>query len=96
MASLLDNDREMFRLLTETAETESNTELRKIAKRAMKKVIEEELTTRQKQFIVLYYYKQMDMPTIAKECGVNISTVSRTLNRARQNIFRYIKFYFNK
>ena len=67
------------------SDSEGNSELRKIARKALKKVIEEQLSARQKQFIVLYYYKELDMPTIAKMCGVNPSTVSRTLHRAKQN-----------
>ena len=60
----------------------------------MKKVVEEQLSTRQKQMIVLYYYKEMDMPEIAEMLGINVSTVSRTLNRAKQNLMKYLKYYF--
>jgi len=93
--SFLNNDKEMFKLFSENSDSESNSELKKLARKALKKVIEEQLSARQKQFIVLYYYKEMDMPTIAEMCGVNASTVSRTLNRARQNIYKYLKYYFN-
>lgn len=91
---LLTNDREMFRILSDSS-GESNAAVLKIAKRALRKIIEEQLTARQKQFIVLYYYKEMDMPSIAQMCNVNASTVSRTLNRARQKIFAYMKYYFD-
>ncbi len=93
--SALDNDSEMFRLLKSKEASEDNSKLRKIAIKALKKVIDEQLSARQKQYLVLYYYNNMDMPAIADECGVNKSTVSRTLNRAKQNIYKYMKYYFN-
>ena len=74
--------------------TNTNSEKLKIAKKALKKVVEEQLSTRQKQVIVLYYYKKLDMPEIARLLSVNVSTISRTLKRARQNIIKYLKFYF--
>lgn len=94
-SSVLSNDKEMFKHFLSLKDENNNTEIRKIATKALKKVIEEQLSSRQKQFIVLYYYEEMDMPAIAKMCGVNPSTVSRTLNRARQNIYKYLKYYFD-
>jgi len=94
-SSILDNEREMFKLFNDNADGEGNQAVRKIAKKALKKVVEEQLSARQKQFIVLYYYKEMNIPEIAEMCGVNVSTVCRTLNRARQNIYKYMKYYFN-
>lgn len=93
--SSLENNKEMFDLLRQNESNGDNSELRKIAIRALKKVIEQQLTTRQKQYIVLYYYNDVDMVGIAKQFGVNKSTVSRTINRAKQNIYKYMKYYFN-
>ena len=93
--SALDNDKEIFNLIKQNENLNSNSSLKKIAIRALKKVIEEQLTTRQKQFIVLYYYNNKNMVEIAKQFGVNKSTVSRTINRAKQKIYKYMKYYFN-
>lgn len=93
--SLLDNDKQMFDLMSQNEHSENNSGLRKIAIHALKKVIEEQLTTRQKQYIMLYYYEDVDMVQIAKQFGVNKSTVSRTINFAKQNIYKYMKYYFN-
>lgn len=93
--SALDNDKEMLNLISKNSNSQSNTNLRKIAIRALKKVIEEQLSTRQKQYIMLYYYNDVDMVQIANQFGVNKSTVSRTINRAKQNIYKYMKYYFN-
>ena len=69
-------------------------QLRKIAKKALQEVVAQDLTQRQKQFVVLYYYDNHTMDEIADLCGVNVSTVSRTLRRARNNIMDKIKYYF--
>ena len=88
------SNREMFNLFNQISESESNSDKLKTVRKALKKVVEQQLTTRQKQVIVLYYYKQIDMPAIAEMLGINVSTVSRTLNRARQNIMKYLQYYF--
>lgn len=84
-------DKELFKLATTSNEEDK---LRKIAKKALREVVSEELTARQKQFIVLYYYENNTMAEISDICGVNVSTVSRTLRRARKNILDRIKYYF--
>lgn len=90
----INGNKEMFKLFNEQSESETNVEKLKLVKKALKKVVEEQLSARQKQMIVLYYYKEMDMPEIAEMLGINVSTVSRTLNRARQNLIKYLKYYF--
>ncbi len=92
--NFLENDREMFALLTGKDKGEDNSQVRMLAKKALRKVVEEQLSARQKQFLMLYYYEGTDMPTIADMFGVNVSTVSRTINRARHNLFKYLKYYF--
>lgn len=46
------------------------------------------LTPRQRQFLELRYFKGFTMDEIGDVCGVNKSTVSRTLKRARERIKR--------
>lgn len=60
----------------------------------LKRIINDQLTTRQKHFIVLYYFKKLDMKTIAKHENVNKSTVSRSISRSKQIIFNYLQYYF--
>lgn len=88
----LDVEKELLRLDNDK-EIEDD-KLHKIAKRALREVVAEELSQRQKQFIVLYYYEKNTMAQVAELCGVNVSTVSRTLSRARRNIYSRIKYYF--
>ncbi len=90
-----DNDKEMFQILKNNSKSEDNSSLIKLTKRAIRKIIQDELTERQKEYIMLYYYNDMDMCEIAKMYGVNKSTISRTINRARMNILEYTKYYLN-
>ncbi|MBE6838812.1 MAG: sigma-70 family RNA polymerase sigma factor [Ruminococcus sp.] len=67
--------------------------LRRIAKLALVDIIKSELSEKQRKYIILYYYKGLKIDEIAKQSGVNKSTVSRTLSRARANIARRMKYY---
>lgn len=83
-----------IREMSMIADAESNTEKLVTVKKALAYVINNGLTARQKQMIVLYYYENKNMPEIAELLGVNKSTVSRTLARARRNIMERLRFYF--
>lgn len=54
--------------------------------------INEELTERQRQMVYLYYYKNMTMNEIAESIGVSQSTVSRTINRGKGRIRKYLRY----
>ena len=51
-----------------------------------------ELTPCQKQTLTSYYFRQLTIPQIAKEQGVNKSTVSRTLRRAEDRVRRCLRY----
>ena len=53
-----------------------------------------ELTPCQRQYLTLYYSNHMTMTQIAAECGVNVSTVCRTLSRGRNRLRRVLQYYF--
>ncbi len=53
---------------------------------AMHRAINTELTRRQRQLVSMYYIEQMPMQEIADELGLHISSVSRTLKRARERL----------
>ena len=42
--------------------------------------------------MILYYGRGMSMEAIAQQCGVNKSTVSRTLKRGRQRLYRCLRY----
>ena len=62
-------------------------------KRILEQVVAHRLTDRQREILILYYYKRHKIPEIAETLGVNKSTVSRTLTRAVDNLKRYLEFY---
>lgn len=65
---------------------------REVQLRRVRKVIESELTPCQKETLVAYYFRQMTIPQIAEEQGVNKSTVSRTLRRAENRVRRCLRY----
>ena len=73
---------------------ETNAELVEKVKNSMLKVIKNELTPRQKEIIMLYYYERLGISEIAERLGVVPSTVSRTIKRAREKIYRFLKYYY--
>lgn len=55
-------------------------------------VIREELTPLQREAIIAYYFQEQSIPQIARDRGVNKSTVSRTLHRAEDKLRRFLKY----
>ncbi|MEG0615175.1 MAG: sigma-70 family RNA polymerase sigma factor [Oscillospiraceae bacterium] len=90
-------DAELFKLVgSGSQDDEVDTKLKSIAKKALSDIISEQLSEKQRQYLVLYYYEQHTMTDISEICGVNVSTVSRTISRAKKNIVDRIKYYFIK
>lgn len=56
------------------------------------RAIAEELTPRQRQLAEMYYLRQIPMQYIAGELGISVSTVSRTLARARKRLERCLRY----
>lgn len=63
-------------------------------KRNLTVAINQELTPRQRQMLLLYYYKGYNMTQIGNELGVHKSVVSRTLSRAMVRIQHALKYSF--
>lgn len=51
-----------------------------------------ELTPRQREFLDRYFDDGLTMQEIAEESGVNPSTVSRTLRRAKERLRRALQY----
>ncbi len=62
-------------------------------KRLLLNVIKNELTARQKEIIMLYYFKEMNIVEIAKLKNISPQAVSALMARARVRIFRIMKYY---
>ena len=65
---------------------------REVQLKRVQRVIKEELTDLQRQTLTAYYFHQRTIPQIARDRGVNKSTVSRTLHRAEEKLRRYLKY----
>ena len=61
-------------------------------RRIILKIINNELTARQKEVIMLYYYKNMKIEQIAEATGVSHQSISKTLSRARVKISNILKY----
>ncbi len=70
-------------------ETESPTVL------AARRAWQTELTDKQRAYFVHYYCEQMCLREIGVLYGVDASTVSRTLLRARNRLRRILRYYYN-
>lgn len=71
---------------------EDNSERLARLRRGLRQAREQELTPRQRQMLELYFDQGMTIPRIAEELGVNRSTVSRTLRRAKDRLYRYLRY----
>ena len=56
------------------------------------RVMEEELTEKQRSYLSAYYFEELRPSQIARRYGVNRSTVIRTIRRAEARIRRHL-FY---
>lgn len=65
---------------------------RQVQLRRLKKVIEKELTEQQRQVLIAYYFQNLTMSQIARERGVCVSTVSRTLHRAEARVRKCLRY----
>lgn len=74
------------------ANAENNDEQVARLRRNLRRAREQELTKRQQEMVSLYYDQGMTMPQIAERLGVNRSTVSRNLRRARDRLYRFLRY----
>ena len=72
----------------------TNSELLTRLRQNLRRARQQELTPRQQQVLTLYYDQGMNMTQIAQTLGVNCSTVSRTIRRAKQRLYRCLRYCF--
>ena len=65
---------------------------REIQMKRVQRVIEEELTPLQREALIAYYIQGQTIPEIARDRGVQKSTISRTLHRAEEKLRRFLKY----
>lgn len=71
-----------------------NNEQKSSAENAVIMAIDEELTDKQRNVLLLYYFEGKSIIEIAKMLGVNKSSVSRLLSRAKMRIEKVLKYNF--
>ena len=71
---------------------EDNSEQLERLRRGLRRAREQELTPRQREMVFLYYDRGLKMSQIAQKLGVNRSTVSRTVKRAKQRLYRCLRY----
>ena len=65
---------------------------REMAMERLRRVIREELTDLQREVLMAYYFQEISIPQIARDRGVNKSTISRTLHRAEEKLRRFLRY----
>ena len=58
----------------------------------MHRVIRQELTRRERETLMAYYFEEQNIPQIARAQKINKSTVSRTLRRAEERLGRFLQY----
>lgn len=61
-------------------------------RRNLRRAREQELTPRQRQVLAMHYEQGLSVTAIAGTLGVHPSTVSRTLQRARERLRRCLRY----
>lgn len=58
----------------------------------IRRVIERELTQKQREVILAYYFQDKSIPEIAAERGIHKSSVCRCLQRAEKRVRHCLKY----
>lgn len=74
------------------ANGEDNAEQLERLRRNLRRARELELTPCQRQVVDMHFEREMSVTEIARELGVNPSSVSRTLGRAKQTLRRCLQY----
>lgn len=69
-----------------------NSQRRERLRRNLRRVMKQELTPRQQEILQLYFFENRTMAEISELLGVHKSTVSRTLQRARQRLQHFLQY----
>ena len=73
---------------------QTNRREREEYRRFLYRAIKTQLTHRQTQVMLLYYFEGKNITEIAQELGLNKSTVSRTLRRSLNRLSDLARLYF--
>ena len=74
------------------AQSGDNSQRRQRLLRNLPRAVAAELTPRQRQMVDMQFQEELTVTEIARRLGVNKSTVSRCLRRARQRLYSRLRF----
>ena len=70
----------------------SNTQALCRVKTALSRALREDVTDKQREYLLLYYAQGKNMVEIGRELGVDKSTVSRTIKRGEARLRRCLRY----
>ena len=74
------------------AMAEDNSQQMARLKRNLVRALREDVTARQREFLLLYYGERLNMRQIGERLGVDKSTVSRTIKRGEARLRRCLRY----
>lgn len=74
------------------SEENTNTEELSRLKLALWRALNEDITRKQREYMLLYYGQGLNMVEIAQQTGVDKSTVSRTIRRGEDTLRRCLRY----
>lgn len=85
--------KETMSMETEEQEDSINQIKRQCRAKALLGVLENELTEKQRFYFLEHYLHGFTVREIAEEAGVDRSTVFRTIQQAKDIIYRFLRYY---
>ena len=83
---------DMARYARMISEENTNTEELDRVKIALWRALHEDITEKQRRYLLLYYAEGMKMSEIGEQMGVDKSTVSRTIKRGERRLQRCLRY----
>ncbi len=78
--------------MRQISEYNTNAETLNRTKRNLVRALNEDITRRQRQMLILYYVERLNMTEIGARLGVDKSTVSRTIRRGTNRLRRILRY----
>jgi len=82
----------MARYARMISEENTNTQELNRVKLALWRALHEDITEKQRNYLLLYYAEGLNMNEIGSRCGVDKSTVSRTIKRGEERLRRCLRY----
>lgn len=83
---------DMARYARMLEEENTNAEELSRVKLALLRALQEDITEKQRQYLLLYYGEGLNMVQIGEKMGVDKSTVSRTIQRGESRLRRCLRY----